>query len=136
MTQKTCHYCNTPADNLATKCESCGSALPVAIPRPVAQMIVAQGRWRYSKTVAVTLFISLAAGWIFKLAGGLDRFGLVAFLVLLWILTLMPAMLLYSGWTNSRRNIGKIAVYFLGAAIVWFVNIMIIFAFSNAVPAG
>ncbi len=132
MQQKTCQYCNTPAEPMATRCVSCGSALPVALPRPVAQMVAAQGRWRFGTTVGVTIGVSLLLGWVYGRFGTSGSFGWLAFLVLSWMIGVMPAMLAYSGWMNARRRIGRLMFYLLAAAGIWFFDIVLLFAVSTA----
>ncbi len=135
MQQKLCQYCNTPADLLATKCESCGSALPVSIPRPVARAITAQGRWSFFKTGYITAATSAAFGLIYGFSGGqgMDLKGPVAGIVLFWLMSILPAMLLFSAWKNRRDSMGRFLGLLAITPAVWVSNVLVLFMLATLV---
>ncbi len=135
MRQKLCVYCNTPAEPMATKCISCGSPLPVALPRPVAKLVEAQGRWRFRTTLLVTLGASLLIGTLYGYFGTGGTFGWQAFIVLSWVIGIMPTMLVYSGWMNARRNIARLLFYVVASGGMWLVNLIAVFSVATTLAA-
>jgi len=115
MQQKACTYCHTPAEPLATKCLSCGSALPVALPMPVAKLVEAQAHWTLRKTgfVSVGVTAVIAALLIFA------ESTFVGLLVALWLIFLLPGLMLSSAWMNANRKMGALLGNVLIAIGVW-----------------
>lgn len=124
MEQKVCKYCETPAEVLSTKCISCGSALPVALPRPIAAIIEKQGHWSLRKTGFITVVFSMVLAYTNIL---LWESTAVIVVMMLWILLVMPAMLLVSAWMNANRKIGSLLANIFTIAGIWFVTALMIF---------
>lgn len=129
MKQKTCQYCTTPAEILATSCASCGSALPVAAPRKT------RGSWPFRKAAYISIAISVLLGGLYGVAGG-DGSGFkgpLAGVILLWIFSVMPGMLAYALWKNAGRAILKILEYLAIGIGVWVFNILVVFGIAAAI---
>ncbi|MCF6272014.1 MAG: hypothetical protein L3J37_02320 [Rhodobacteraceae bacterium] len=121
--QKTCLYCNTPAAPLATQCANCGSALPVALPRPVARMVEAQSRWSMGKTALVTMAVSFGLG---ALTNATTVFGvLVAVLLGFWLMFFLPGMLFLSAFISTRRNAGLVVLNLVAATGLWGLGVLV-----------
>lgn len=118
--QKLCSYCSTPAAPLATKCDNCGSALPVAMPLAVARLMEAQGKWRLKQASFVALGISAGLGAFSVFFGGL--FILV---MILWMIFAAPAMLMISAWTNAYRKDGSMLGNSAIAVGVWILCLIV-----------
>lgn len=121
--QKSCDYCATPALRLATKCESCGSALPVALPRPLARAVEIQSHWSLQTTGIVTSSISFglgllnASGWMSVVA--------ITLLIILWLLAVMPGMLLVSAWLNANNKISSFIAKVLITIGLWWLGALL-----------
>ncbi len=125
--QKICAYCNTPADPLAVKCENCGSALPMALPRslpqPVARLVEAQSRWSMGKTALVSIFTSLILGVLFNI----ESLSPVFFGVLIgfWLLIILPSMVFVSAIMAARKDAGQIILNLILATGLWVLGVLL-----------
>lgn len=122
--QKTCTYCNTPAEMLATKCENCGSNLPVALPRPMARLVEAQSHWSMGKTGLVSSGVSILLGVMYQY--GIPNSTLVAVLILLWMILILPAMLGISAIATARRKASQFGVNLLSAFGLWAAGLVLV----------
>ena len=114
--QKKCAYCSTPAEPLATSCENCGSALPVAMPLAVARLMEAQGKLRLRQAGFMAIGVSAAFGALPVFLG-----GWFILLMILWMIFGAPAMLMISAWANAYRKDGSMLGNSAIAVGVWVV---------------
>ena len=126
--QKLCKYCDTPADPLAVKCENCGSALPIAlpksIPQPVARLVEAQSKWSMGKTALVSIFVSLLLGLF--LNADKSYTALVGSLSGLWLMLVLPVMLVTSAIMSSRKDAGRAFLNLLASAGLWILAVILL----------
>ncbi len=126
--QKACTYCNTPASPLAVKCESCGSALPLAlpksIPQPVARLVQAQSKWSMTTTAVVSIVVSLLLGTF--LNAGTSYTVLVASLSALWLIFVLPIMLVTSAIMTARKDAGRVVLGLMASTGLWILGVILL----------
>ena len=118
--QKLCTYCSTPAEPLATSCENCGSALPVAMPLAVARLMEAQGKLQLRQAGFLAVGVSAAFGALSVFLG-----GWFILLMILWMIFGAPAMLMISAWTNAYRKDGTMLGNSVVAIGVWIACLIV-----------
>jgi len=123
LQEKTCSYCNTVAAPLATQCATCGSNLPVALPRPMARIIEAQARWSMGKTGVIIGVVSFALGGVYAL----EIFGtrVPAGIMVLWILLIMPVMLGVTAVSHAAGKLGQFGINLSSAVGIWLAGFFI-----------
>jgi len=126
--QKACKYCDTPADRLAAKCENCGSALPIAlpksIPQPVARLVEAQSKWSMGTTAIVSIVVSLLLGTF--LNAGTSYTTLVGSLSALWLILVLPVMLVTSAIMTARKDAGRVVLGLLASTGLWILGVILL----------
>ncbi len=126
--QKACTYCDTPADVLAIKCENCGSALPLAlpksIPQPVARLVEAQSKWSMGTTAVVSIVVSLLLGTF--LNAGTSYTALVVSLSALWLILVLPVMLVTSAIMTARKDAGRVVLGLVASAGLWILGVILL----------
>ena len=120
---KTCKYCNTVAEPLATQCGNCGSNLPVALPRPMARLVEAQSHWSMGKTGMVSSGVSLGLGLIYS--SGIIGAMWPAILMLLWLFLILPGMLGVTAVSHARGNLGQFGINLSTAVGLWLAGFFI-----------
>ena len=128
--QRLCTYCSTPAEPLATKCDNCGSALPVAMPLAVARLMEAQGKWRLRQAGFIAVGISAAFGAVSVFAG-----GWIILLMIVWMIFAAPAMLMISAWSNAYRQDGTMLGNSAIAFAIWIVCLIAMIVCGSVVTA-
>ncbi len=128
--QKICSYCSTPAEPLATSCDNCGSALPVAMPLAVARLMEAQGKWRLRQAGFVAVGVSAGFGVLSVFLG-----GWFILLMILWMIFGAPAMLMISAWTNAYRKDGTMLGNSAIAVGVWIICLIVMITFGALATA-
>ena len=125
--QKACPYCGTPADPMAVKCHTCGSALPMAlpksIPQPVARLVEAQSKWSMGKTALVSLFASLILGALFNVESLSPIF--TGILIGFWLLVILPSMVFISAIMAARKDAGRMIVNLILATGLWLLGVLL-----------
>jgi len=118
--QKTCKYCHTVAEPLATQCGNCGANLPTALPRPMARMVEAQARWSMGKTALVSVFASLGLGVAYNVP--FLNSTTIAVVIGFWFLIFLPVMLVVSAVMNANKDAGHFVISLMAAAGLWFLG--------------
>ncbi len=118
--QKLCTYCSTPADPLETKCTNCGSALPVAMPLAVARLMEAQGKMQLRQAGFIVIGVSAAVGALLNILS-----GFFAFLMIVWIIFISPAMLMITAWANAYRKNGSMLGNSAIAVGIWILSLIV-----------
>ncbi len=126
--QKACTYCGTPADPLAVKCENCGSALPISlpksIPQPVARLVEAQSRWSMGTTALISIVVSLLLGLFLNFDKSYTV--LVGSLAALWLVLVLPVMLVTSAIMTARKDAGRFVVGLFAVIGLWILAVILV----------
>ncbi|HIP24382.1 MAG TPA: hypothetical protein EYG79_12435 [Rhodobacteraceae bacterium] len=124
--QKLCTYCSTPAEPLATSCENCGSALPVAMPLAVARVMEAHGKLQLRQAGFLAVGVSAAFGVLSVFFG-----GWFILLMILWMIFGAPALLMISAWTNAYRKDGTMLGNSVIAIGIWILCLIVMIIFGS-----
>ena len=114
--QKSCHYCNSPAEIIALRCATCGGPLPAA--GPMAQIMASPKYWSLRKAGFISAGASAGLAWL----SFMQVFGQIA---LAWVFLFVPTIMVLAAWRNARFAVGTLLGNAFIALGVWVLCVII-----------
>lgn len=76
-------------------------------------------------TTAISLVLGVASEW-----------PAVAVIILLWLIFLMPAVLIFSAWTQANRRVGNLIINLLVATGTWLIGLIFMLLVAGFTGSG